>query len=366
MLALQQVCHKKLQAKPTPDSKYILTPQDEPAHVTLQQIVTDKSLDGQSIVLLPVDRVTIAVIPRVPKDITPEEIQDLVPDISKAVRLTTYDHVAKIPVPTMSVKVWVKGPLPQEPIDLGPLGHRQLRAFVPEPTRCYRCQKFGHRAQNCNQNYRCSLCAQNHRTEVCLEKKRQGQEIQLRCPNCQGPHSAASLACKLRKQKAQETANRFQAHQARAHQQPHTPPQPPPSITDPVAFPALPTTPNATVPPHQTSPHLITNVQLQAILAAVVQLITSIVPSPQTDLPAIKIKIQEITAAALQQPRPATPADSNITQHKVSLKRPLSHSHDITHSKKSPARQVSTIYQNPPFSETSNLQHQTEVNTMET
>ena len=136
LLALQQVCGKNLKAKPTLDSKYILAPVDEPAHVALQQIILDKVLNGHSVLLTTVDRVTVAVIPAVPKDITPEELLQILPQLSKAVRLTTYDHVAKIAVPTRSMKVWLKGSLPQEPIDLGPLGHCHLRPFVPEPTRC--------------------------------------------------------------------------------------------------------------------------------------------------------------------------------------------------------------------------------------
>ena len=370
LLALQQECQKKLTAKPTVDSKYIVTPQDQEASAALNKIVAAGSLQGKLLTLTKLESPTIAVIPRVPKDISPQELQELNPNVIKAIRLTTYDHVAKQAVPTNSVKIWMKGPL-QSTIDLGPLGFRELRPFVPEPTRCYRCQKYGHTQKTCTQNYRCSLCAQNHATEVCLNKKKDGQDISLKCPNCKGPHSAASQACPVRKQKARETTQRFQANLShQAHQQ-SPPSQTPPAPTDTVNFPSLSPAPLTAIQP--TATHLVTSDQLQKIITAVIELITSLIPSAKTHIDSIQNKIQEITTTTIStqptsknllqtqpqnplqathviNPQKGTQADSTINQNKAALKRPSELVHN-SQRKKTP-REISTIYQDPPFTET--------------
>jgi len=56
------------------------------------------------------------------------------------------------------------------------------------PTRCYRCQKFGHIAATCRKEERCEYCAEKH-TGKCNRIKNS------KCVNCGGVHAASSNKC---------------------------------------------------------------------------------------------------------------------------------------------------------------------------
>ncbi|CAF1390263.1 unnamed protein product, partial [Didymodactylos carnosus] len=57
--------------------------------------------------------------------------------------------------------------------------------------RCFRCQKLGHYAQNCNKQVKCSKCSGPHSIDKCSSST----EI---CPNCGDNHRATYSACKVR------------------------------------------------------------------------------------------------------------------------------------------------------------------------
>ena len=69
------------------------------------------------------------------------------------------------------------------------------------PTRCYKCQKFGHVATTFRSGaLRCRLCAGAHMTEQCHAALRNtGQQVEVKCANSGQAHPASSGLCtKLR------------------------------------------------------------------------------------------------------------------------------------------------------------------------
>ena len=70
-------------------------------------------------------------------------------------------------------------------------GYRAYRVklYIPKPTRCYKCQTFGHIAAQCRGREKCSRCGENHKFENCTKKETPS------CSNCKGSHSAAYQGC---------------------------------------------------------------------------------------------------------------------------------------------------------------------------
>lgn len=64
------------------------------------------------------------------------------------------------------------------------------RDYIPDPLRCYRCQKFGHMATSCKNMALCVRCAkEEHKPEEC--------KTGLECINCGGPHAASWRSCPI-------------------------------------------------------------------------------------------------------------------------------------------------------------------------
>ncbi|KAM7288070.1 hypothetical protein ISCGN_031759 [Ixodes scapularis] len=69
----------------------------------------------------------------------------------------------------------------------------RVRPYVPNPQRCFRCQRFGHGSRSCRGREICAKCGSNeHVADVC--------ESTVCCSNCEGTHAAYSRACPLWKQ----------------------------------------------------------------------------------------------------------------------------------------------------------------------
>jgi hypothetical protein len=63
-----------------------------------------------------------------------------------------------------------------------------VEPFVPNPLRCYNCQRFGHHKDKCQKVKVCARCGQeNHDFSSCENPKQ--------CANCKGDHSAHSKEC---------------------------------------------------------------------------------------------------------------------------------------------------------------------------
>ena len=69
-------------------------------------------------------------------------------------------------------------------------GYMRIRvdAFVPNPLRCFQCQRFGHHRDKCKGKPVCTKCGQEgHNYETCTNE--------TLCINCQGSHSASDRRC---------------------------------------------------------------------------------------------------------------------------------------------------------------------------
>ena len=77
------------------------------------------------------------------------------------------------------------------------IGWRRHRVdkFVPDPIRCYQCQRYGHKANTCNGQEKCGICSKRHNVKECPEKNKSTEEKESKCPNCGGKHSASYRGC---------------------------------------------------------------------------------------------------------------------------------------------------------------------------
>ncbi|CAN7982568.1 unnamed protein product [Ixodes hexagonus] len=65
----------------------------------------------------------------------------------------------------------------------------RVRPYVPNPRRCFKCQRFGHGSQSCRGKATCAKCSKtDHETDACTNDPR--------CINCSEPHPAYSRSCK--------------------------------------------------------------------------------------------------------------------------------------------------------------------------
>lgn len=66
--------------------------------------------------------------------------------------------------------------------------HLNVDRYIPNPLRCFKCQKFGHHQAACSQETVCGRCGQpNHGDSGCEETPR--------CINCSGGHPSYSREC---------------------------------------------------------------------------------------------------------------------------------------------------------------------------
>ena len=77
------------------------------------------------------------------------------------------------------------------------IGWRRFKVstYIPEPVRCYNCQKFGHRANNCNSREVCPICSGKHNYNNCPMKTDYRVQERARCPKGRGPHPASYKGC---------------------------------------------------------------------------------------------------------------------------------------------------------------------------
>ena len=63
----------------------------------------------------------------------------------------------------------------------------KVALFVPNPTRCFNCNKFGHTGQCCKVAAKCPDCGKDKHEGHC-----EGPKL---CSNCNGPHTSAAKDC---------------------------------------------------------------------------------------------------------------------------------------------------------------------------
>ena len=63
-----------------------------------------------------------------------------------------------------------------------------IKPYIPNPLRCFRCQRFGHHRDQCKSPEVCGKCGNtDHSKEHC--------EVDPACVNCKGKHEASSKNC---------------------------------------------------------------------------------------------------------------------------------------------------------------------------
>ncbi len=358
-------------AKPAGNS-YIIKTDNQEAITSLRNMTTlnNKAVEFQE--LLPEEKPCVYIVMGVPTDVPVETIKIRI-GAKKVERQTKFDRQRRLPYDTPSVKVWATGEIPPT-VELGALGTRKTRVFVPEPLRCYKCQKFGHNQKTCNNDPRCSFCSQNHATKDCRDK-----ETERKCVNCKGKHSANSNACPIWKQKAQETRNRFLATMETKKQDLPPTQAAPENTTD--NFPSMHNkmhpasaktttyqpTPKPRAAPRKTVPNnhvfAMTKPQLKGMMESLLSmwcnlsgttfnpelvkdqldlLVDTLVPAASTIVPAASNETAWATSAEQQAaPKAGTPADNNINDMKeyMGRKRPLNSPQAATPTKESKRKQ---------------------------
>ncbi|GBN40489.1 hypothetical protein AVEN_275199-1 [Araneus ventricosus] len=68
-----------------------------------------------------------------------------------------------------------------------------VRAYIPNPLRCFNCQRFGHSKTSCRGTLTCARCAEvGHESTDCTRAEK--------CVNCKGEHTSFSRNCSAWKQ----------------------------------------------------------------------------------------------------------------------------------------------------------------------
>ena len=70
--------------------------------------------------------------------------------------------------------------------------------ITPSIQQCFKCQGFGHKAQNCTKKQKCAVCGEAHSHKDCPNKNKKTPK----CANCRGPHVANYRGCPAYKDQA--------------------------------------------------------------------------------------------------------------------------------------------------------------------
>ncbi|GBN23499.1 hypothetical protein AVEN_152545-1 [Araneus ventricosus] len=77
-----------------------------------------------------------------------------------------------------------------------------VRPYIPNPLRCFKCQRFGHSKTNCRGTLTCARCAAaGHESTGCKANEK--------CVNCQGEHTSFSRSCPKWKVEKEVVAIKF-------------------------------------------------------------------------------------------------------------------------------------------------------------
>jgi hypothetical protein len=66
----------------------------------------------------------------------------------------------------------------------------RVDVYIPNPLRCFNCQRYGHGASRCKRDVACAKCSGNHNEADCTAKS-------AKCANCSGEHPAYSPSCQV-------------------------------------------------------------------------------------------------------------------------------------------------------------------------
>ncbi|XP_076066336.1 uncharacterized protein LOC143039893 [Oratosquilla oratoria] len=196
-----------LSLRPLGDSNVLLLPSSYDVVEELERI---KSLDGKPLNLErlnPEDRKHRLVAHDYHTSFETEVIEDH-PQVISATRMRRWDKR-----PTRQVLITVKGE-PFNSIDLGWYGRYDVRTYIPDPLRCFKCQRYGHHQARCTaKQHKCGICSMPHATETCLDKFKAGTETVPKCPNCGKKHHAWNTGCAVRQVQAIASKERTEKQQ---------------------------------------------------------------------------------------------------------------------------------------------------------
>lgn len=145
------------------------------------------------------DKHSSGVIHGVPPAISDEELLKCLEDtgVNKVQRF--FKGKGDSRNPTYSVRLFFSCAEPPTHVTLGYSRHN-ISAYVPPPLRCYSCQRYGHVADECRSNKRCTRCGKMHNTSQCTLSAE--QKTDFHCVNCGGMHSSAYWGCPKYKEQA--------------------------------------------------------------------------------------------------------------------------------------------------------------------
>lgn len=194
-VAIHKLVGDVLDVKPLRDGSLLIVCRDRDQRMGLIQC---KNLLGINVKVLDwVERgKVLSVITGVPTDLSDDDIKKNVKGlrVSQVKRLPVVREGKKIP--SLSVLLTLDEPKQPERIMIGYVSYT-ARPYIPPPTRCYKCQRYGHIASVCKGKIRCAKCGGEHEYGQC------GEGTKIKCCNCGGEHSAAYKGCEMHKQAVQ-------------------------------------------------------------------------------------------------------------------------------------------------------------------
>ena len=105
--------------------------------------------------------------------------------VVEAIRISSKRNGIKVPTSTVILK-FKRAQLP----DHIKAGYHRIKVspYIPNPLRCFNCQKFGHHISNCKKAKICAKCAlSDHGENPCPRSET--------CINCNGPHPSYFSSC---------------------------------------------------------------------------------------------------------------------------------------------------------------------------
>ena len=97
--------------------------------------------------------------------------------------------------PIKTVKIEFEGDLPNYVCFA--MQRFSVSLFIDKVWQCYKCQRLGHSAMDCNSKPRCMICAKEHETRTCPHKSVGGLYENRKCANCGENHTANYGGCRV-------------------------------------------------------------------------------------------------------------------------------------------------------------------------
>ena len=119
----------------------------------------------------------------------PDEIKENIPSIIDVQRIVVKRN--NVEVKTNTLILTFNSPKIPESLKVCYL-NIPVSQFVPNPLRCYKCQKFGHVTSKCKHCETCARCSETgHKDDSCTKA--------FKCANCGECHTAYSKKCSIYK-----------------------------------------------------------------------------------------------------------------------------------------------------------------------